>query len=446
MSQKSKPDRTWPPRRGGYRWLTVAIREVVAWPDIEYFQDYDGFEFILLPETTTTPPAVAIELVPPLDFDTARAALRRFLSAYSWVENHAAIDDFGIGSGYPGGVGKEEGPVRYCHQNFRIDYLPSTTAPKARLCLALYREALGLNNDAYRFLAFFKIVNVLHEGGRAQKKWINGTIPKLLGHRALERLAELKTTESDFGHYLYESGRCAVAHAFAQPVADPDDPADTERLSADLPIVQALAEHLIEFELGIKSAATVRKEHLYELKGFNAHLGADIVARLKAKETVKPEELPALPHLSFHVRDHLPRETFLKMQARIINVREGIVIVECIASSELAAVIIELDFPAERLRINPLEGLRSSDNGTSDAMITAMDMHLFWRHIIGNRVVEVWPCEGDQPWGRTAPYVPTNMRFNGDAWKREHQVLFRTYLVRMGNESTRLSSSLVCAE
>lgn len=435
MNQHPKPERTWPPRKGRSRWLTVAIRDVVSWPDIEYFQDYDGFEFILLPETTRTPPAVAIELGPPLDYRGARAAIRRLLSAYSWAESHAAIDDFGIGAGYPGGVGKEEGPVRFSRPGFRLDYLPSTSDTKARLCLALYREALGLNNDAYRFLAFFKIVNVLHERGGAQTAWINGAIPKLTERRALERLAELRKTEKDLGRYLYESGRCAVAHAYAQPVADPDEPADTERLSADLPIVQALAEHLIEFELGVKSAATIRKEHLYELEGFRVHFGTGLTARLKAKDAVKPEEVPALPSLGFHVREHLPQGTFLGMSARVADVQQGVVIVECVAASALATLIVELDFSKERLRIDPLEGIRSSDDGSSNAMLTAMDAHLFWRHIFGNRIVEVWPEGADRPWGRTAPYIPTNMRFNGDAWRQEQQEFFRAYLFRMGNES-----------
>ena len=106
MTQPPKPlDRTWPPARAKSRWLTVAIREVTVWPEVEYFQEYDGFEFILLPETTRTPPAIAIELVPPLDLRKARAALRRFLSAYAWAEGHEIDDDFGVGSGYPGGVG-----------------------------------------------------------------------------------------------------------------------------------------------------------------------------------------------------------------------------------------------------------------------------------------------------------------------------------------------------
>ena len=50
---------------------------------------------------------------------------------------------------------------------------------------------------------------------------------------------------------LYESGRCAVAHAFADPLVDPDDLADLRRLSADLDVVRALAEYLIEHELHV---------------------------------------------------------------------------------------------------------------------------------------------------------------------------------------------------
>src|ERR1035437_5452612 len=91
--------RTWPPRRGHSRWLTVAVRDVANWPDLEYFQDYDGFEFLLLPESTKTPPVVSIELIAGLDLQKARASIRRFLSAYSWVERHSADDHFGIGAG-----------------------------------------------------------------------------------------------------------------------------------------------------------------------------------------------------------------------------------------------------------------------------------------------------------------------------------------------------------
>ncbi|HEY0968967.1 MAG TPA: methylamine utilization protein MauJ [Opitutaceae bacterium] len=434
-------DRTWPPCRGRSRWLTVAVRDVVRWPDLHYFHDYDGYEFILLPETTTTPPAIALELTTGLDLRKARAAIRRFLSAYAWVERHSADDHFGIGAGFPGGVGKEEGPVRTRGENFRLDYLPSTQDPKARLCLALYREALGLRNEAYRFLAFFKIINVLHEKGAKQVAWINAAIPKLTDRIAMQALAALTPTQPNLGKYLYESGRCAVAHAFAQPVADPDDPADTERLSTELPIVRALAEHLMEHELGIKSEDTVHREHLYELAGFRAHLGPELVARLKAKTHVEASELPPWPLLSTHVRDNLPRSSFLGMTALTTSVVDGVVTVECTANPPPAKLRLMLDFPEERLVIDPLADFESEDDGSAQAMVAAMDVHWYWRLIFCNRIAEIWPESGAEAWGRTAPYVPRNMRFHGDEWLKSHRAMFLEYLRRVANEAQRPAGS-----
>lgn len=60
-----------------------------------------------------------------------------------------------------------------------------------------------MNNHAYQFLAFFKIMNVLHERGGAQTAWINGAIPKLTERLALDRLAELRKTEKGLGRATF---------------------------------------------------------------------------------------------------------------------------------------------------------------------------------------------------------------------------------------------------
>lgn len=83
------------------------------------------------------------------------------------------------------------------------------------------------------------------------KDWINKTIPLLTDSKAKERISQLASKEEDIGAYLYESGRCAVAHASVDPVVDPDNPNDFLRLSADMPVARALAEYLMENELGL---------------------------------------------------------------------------------------------------------------------------------------------------------------------------------------------------
>jgi hypothetical protein len=74
----------------------------------------------------------------------------------------------------------------------------------------------------------------------------------LTGKEVNERVSQLTVSEKDVGSYLFVSGRCAVAHAFNDPVVDPDDPNDLFRLGADMPLAKALAEYLIEYEYGVR--------------------------------------------------------------------------------------------------------------------------------------------------------------------------------------------------
>lgn len=408
-----------------------------TWPAFDHVQRYDGFEFLLLPETESTPTAVAIEVLAPLDYNSARAAIRRFLSAFAWVHRCAAEDDFGIGAAFPGGVGKDKGPIRCASKSFHLDYLPSTTDPRAKLCLALYREALGLSNYAYRFLGFFKLINVLFARGRGQEAWINAAIPKLKNHDALKRIAELQTTQADLGHYLYESGRCAEAHAYNEPVVDPDDPEDTQRLYSDLPIAQALAEHLIEAELGIQTADSVRSAHLYELRGFRDLFGAETVGKLKAKQAVDAGLLPPTPNGSFHVRHHLPYTAVQNMTSRVVALKDGVVGIEYVSTTGRIRIYVELDFLEERLRYDPLESIETSDDGSADAMQEAVEAHRLFRDVFTNGVVEIWTDGEDSAYAQAQPYVPCNMRYDGEAWQRSHDAMFRELLLRAGSPHPR---------
>jgi hypothetical protein len=149
-----------------------------------------------------------------------------------------------------------------------VELLPSVPDDDAWLALALYREDLGLNSVAYKVLGFLKILNIRFHTGPAQKRYINRAIPFITDHLAMKRLTELDAAGIDVGAYLWESCRCAVAHASTRPLVNPDDVDDSSRLNRDVHLIQAIAEHCIEFELGVRSKSTIHREQRYHLDGF----------------------------------------------------------------------------------------------------------------------------------------------------------------------------------
>jgi len=110
---------------------------------------------------------------------------------------------------------------------------------------------MSVNSIPYQFLGFFKIINIPYKDGPAQMAWIKETLPKLTEKHLQDRILALSNAESDVAKYLFVSCRCAVAHAFSDPLIDPDDLTHLRRLSADLEVVQALAEYLIKYELNV---------------------------------------------------------------------------------------------------------------------------------------------------------------------------------------------------
>ena len=368
-----------------------------------------GQEFLLCPETDQLAPSVALAYDSPLTNKEALLLIRRFLSSLSWVERGPLRETFGIGTGgHPGKIGKGDS-ARLINPRFRIDYLPETKDPKAQLCLALYREAMNLNSEPFQLLGFFKIINALFKSGVDQKAWINKTLPVLDDHRVRGRLEELQKLHSDIGDYLYDSGRCAVAHAFNEPLVDPDDPEDTQRLSADLPVIKALAEHLMEHEVGIKSAVTYHQEHLYELEGFRRLFGETIISQLKAKQTLQLRDFPLLPRLSIRIRDKERYQAFECLHPTILSTKDGCVYLRCLSKDGVVALLVGLNFPAERIEFDPQGGVSIRDDGTPNAVRMGLDQLRFFREHICNGQLEIWDAQREVLLGRTDPLIPINV-------------------------------------
>jgi len=232
-----------------YPWLKVGVRGSADWPKEETTLEFGGHKLLLKPATRETEQSVHIELQGISDVD-ALTLINRFLSTLSWCDDQPMENRYGwSGNRSPAPVPRESRPIGSSiafpfYRNLEPD-------KKARLALALFREARTANSIPFEFLSYFKILNMFWKDGTTIIEGIRATLPKLKDELAISRLRALGNTERDVSAYLYESGRCAIAHAYADPIIDPDDVSDLRRLSEDLYIVKEIAERLIEVDLGV---------------------------------------------------------------------------------------------------------------------------------------------------------------------------------------------------
>jgi len=261
-------------------WFDMAISPKFSWPNTQVEIPFEGYKLVLQPRRHVEEnPAELASTVSVLDmggisFEVGGTVASRFLSRIAWSMRGGVEELFVAGSNNPKRPGWL-GQGTYGRSGWaQVDpwaylYLPSVVNVDADLALGLFREGMSVNSAPFAFLSYFKILNIKHAGGSAQKNWINQNIQHLWYSPAVDRLNDLKKTVSDIGKYLYEEGRCAVAHANGSPIVNPDDYADKRRMENDLPLMKELAALFIERELGVLSESSYWKS-LRNIKSSNS--------------------------------------------------------------------------------------------------------------------------------------------------------------------------------
>jgi hypothetical protein len=262
-------------------WIVANISTNSFWPVASQKVRWRGVDIWILPIMKGFYPAVAMLVPPGKSRAECEELVMRFLSMLSWVEERGfMVEGGGCGGGNlprPMGRDKERG-FSICDE-FDLSYFPEVTDEKALLALGLMREGRSLNHVGYAFLSFYRVLEVAFSTDRQRIAWISAALANLTGHGVKEALDGIKAP--DIGLHLFQSGRCAMAHANREPIVDPDKPADVRRPGSELPIVRALAVKAIEEVFGVETGYTNFDKHLYELDGFKKILGSDIVDHLQ---------------------------------------------------------------------------------------------------------------------------------------------------------------------
>ena len=311
--------------------------------------------------------------------------------------------------------------------HFDPEYLPDSTDRRARWALAFYREGLSLerSNVAYATLSFFKILNIVADTGRRQKAWINSNLSDFGSYNRLKsevdsRISELKSSGvTDIGQYLYASCRCAVAHAGMNPTIDPENLDDLERLSKDLPLIRAMAAHVIERELGVKSHHTVWREHSYELAGFKEIFGAELTAQIMKGEEPDETEIVDVPTMNVQIRGKAPYRPLTNMNPVGVGYENGVIHLVLKSPDKRGQIGFRLDFRQERLHFELSEDLAYRDDGTPDSAESVADVKRFFRDYFGNGRLYVYNADTGSLISRKDAFLPMNMWLDFAASERE---------------------------
>jgi hypothetical protein len=400
----------------GY-WVVANIQTNSYWPMKAQKVSYRGVNVWIMPVMKNYFPAVALKVLPGKSKEECERLLMRFISTLSWVEGKGFLVD-GVGGGSlpsPMWRDKERG-FSLCEE-FETSYFPEPTNERAMLALALMREGRGLNHPGYAFLSFYRVLEAAFPDGRRRRDWIAGNVDSIqdhLGGKALEALRAKGV--ADVGTHLFESGRCAVAHAKEEPIIDPDDPSDARRLWDELPIMAALAEMAIEQELGVETAHTIWRKHLYELAGFKEMLGADTVAYLQRGEPVTDQRMVDVPVINVQIRGKMQYAPLTGMIIKAIGQDAHVFHMGFESEDKRVTLQLHADFRNDRLHFDWSNGITMvPDDGGSDYLEAMAEIQRFQADYFGNGRLEIYNAETGALISRKDAFLPVNMFLDQEA-------------------------------
>lgn len=377
-------------------WLVAAITHSIPWTETDVMVEYDGSAFFLRgirQDGGQTAANLAIECARDA-VNEKLAILYKFCSVLGWYKggyvdieiHHWATLPIPI---QPFGRARS-GPSQGGRLGFDCNYLPVIADDSTRLALAFWREALSLRHvhEGYSFLSFFKVIESQHRDSRARTSWIDGQLPALTG-AAEERIRELTRQGLNASRHLFDSGRCAVAHAtMGGEIVDPDLPDDRIRLHKDIVIIRDLAQRCISEVLQVPT-----ESETYGLRDrlapIHSYIDSRILPRLTAGESIS-RRATGLHGLLVDVRAwaRVPDPQLHGLRLNVNRAYDGVVEAYAENPARTLAVAFAFDFNAGRAHTD-LEAsnyTRIDRGGDSDSAIAIVN---YRKEVLQNGLIEV---------------------------------------------------------
>lgn len=388
----------------GLSWLTAAVHHSISWPSHDVLVHYGGENYYLRGlEQQEGKLSEACITVPLSGSEQANSALRRvyeFTSILGWYLR-GYVDVVGHIRGsratlYSAGKQPFIPSIASGRHGFTCNFMPIIRSESTRKALAFFREGLRLEyiHPGYSFLSFYKVIESQFKDGNDRSSWINAAIPTL-ENKAGKRAQELSEQGKDVGRHIFESGRCAVAHASIDgELINPDIPEDRVRIAQDLVLVQSLAKKFIQEELSIPDYLDVYKGR-DALASFYEYLDAEHIKCLKNGGSVLIKYL-AINDLQTEVRIW-PNQSFSElrqMTLTVMSAHEGIVALQALNEAKTLSLGFILDFINAKAHTNlEYSGvLPATDGGNPDDEIAFLR---YQKAVIGNDIIEIQLPNGE---------------------------------------------------
>lgn len=390
--------------QGRVGWLTAGVVSSIAWPQEDVWLQYDGQEYLLRGAKQEGEMNISPCISTPCDHDhvdEALSRLYRFVSLLGYFKR-GYVDITGrTWASFPIRYGNPRDTFTTLMQGgphaFNCNHLPIIEDDQVRKALAFLREGRRLRHvhEPYSFLSYFKVIESQFVS-KDRVTWVEQNLGQLNGEAA-KRVAELLAQGIDVNKHLFDSGRCAVAHAsISGTIVDPDVPADRKRISSDLDIIEALATRYVKVDAGVPDEMDLY-ENRDRVAPWYTLMTPKAVEALKAGGCVENiEDLNKLDGAAVTIRlwPDLPAVQFQSMT--LLPMASGDGTVQFIVLNARKTIVLAFLMDVASGRMHTLldeSGLRQGND------ITEQDVEDFTRYfhsVIGNRIVEL-AIEGAEP-------------------------------------------------
>ncbi|AMP05948.1 methylamine utilization protein MauJ [Collimonas pratensis] len=385
---------------GRQGWLSVGVVSSIAWPQQDVWLEYDGQEYFL--QGVKPKQEGEVRSAPGIstpaeqgNIDEAMARLYRFTSILGFYKRgyvditHRNWGSFIVRFGAVRDVYTEimqGGP-----HGFDCNHMPIIANDQTRKALAFLREGRRLSrvHDAYSFLSFFKVIES-QMPGEQRKEWVGKNLDQLAEERAVKRIKELRDQGIDVNKHLFDSGRCAVAHAnIGNIIVDPDIPADRQRIATDLCVMEALANRYIRVEAGVPDEMDVYSNR-DRLTPWYPLMMSEAVETLKAGGAV--EDVVQLGQLkgaavSVSLWPHPPADQFREM--KLLPTDSGDGVLRFVTLSARGTIVLAFAMDVANGKLHTLLNECGFRQGAEIIEQDIEDYTRYFHSVIGNGKVEM---------------------------------------------------------